>query len=67
MSVKHFARNSGTRNGCANFMGAWKKKVLSAGKTMRIKSLVLGGGIWGFWGEGGSADFILMGVRILLN
>ena len=24
-------RNSGARNGCANFMGAWKKCVLSAG------------------------------------
>ena len=26
-------RNSGAGNGCANFMGAWKKCVLSAGKS----------------------------------
>ena len=33
MSIKLFARNSGARNGCANFMGAWKRCVLSARKT----------------------------------
>ena len=32
MSVKMFARNSGARNGCASFMGAWGFLVLSAGK-----------------------------------
>ena len=37
-------RNSGAGNGCANFMDAWKKCVLSAGKPMSIKFLVLGGG-----------------------
>ena len=26
------ARNSGARNGCASFMGAWHFRVLSAGK-----------------------------------
>ena len=54
MSVKFFARNSGAGNGCANFMGALKNCVLSAGKTtMPIKFLVLGeGGGWGFFGGG---------------
>ena len=46
-------RNSGAGNGCANFMDAWKKCVRSAGKTMSIKFLVLGGGaILGFGGGG---------------
>ena len=34
-------------------------------KTMSIKFLVLGGG-FGFWGGGGSADFIFMGAQIFL-
>ena len=35
---------------------------------MSIKFLVLrGGGYFGFWGAGGSADFIFMGGRIFLN
>ena len=55
MSVKLFVRNSGAGNGCANFLGAWKECVLSAGKkTMSIKFLLLGEGGFG----GGSADFI---------
>ena len=34
---------------------------------MSIKFPVLGGGgILGFWGGGGSADFIFMGARIFL-
>ena len=34
---------------------------------MSIKFLVLGaGGYFGFWGGGGSADFIFMGARIFL-
>ena len=42
--------------------------VRSAGKTMSIKFLVLGGGgILGFGGGGGSADFIFMGARIFLR
>ena len=60
-----FVRNSGAGNGCANFMGTWKNCVLSVGKAMSIKFLVLGGGILGF--RGGSADFIFMGARIFLN
>ena len=59
-------RNSGAGNGCADFMDAWKKCVRSAGKTMSIKFLVLGGGYFGF-GGGGSADFIFMGARIFLT
>ena len=65
---KIFVRNSGAGNGCANFMDAWKKSVRSAGKTISIKFLVLGGGVfWVFFGGGGeSADFIFMGARIFL-
>ena len=56
-------RNSGAGNGCANFMDTWKKCVLSAGKTMSVKFLLLGGGGLG----GGGADFIFMGARIFLT
>ena len=40
--ARHFsARNSGARNGCANFAGAWFFFVHSAGKSpMPIKFLV---------------------------
>ena len=48
------------------FYGRPEKCVLSAGKTMSIKFLVLGGGDLGFFG-GGSASFIFMGARIFLN
>ena len=34
---------------------------------MSIKFLVLGGGYFGVWGGGGSADFIFMGARIFLK
>ena len=44
-------RNSGAGNGCANFMDTWKKCILSAGKTMSVKFLLLGGG--GLGGGGG--------------
>ena len=48
-------------------MDTWKKCVLSAGKAMSIKFLVLGGGgILGL-GGGGSADFIFMGTGIFLK
>ena len=57
---KIHVRNSGAGNGCTNFMDAWKKCGLSAGKPMSIKFRVLGG----FWGGGkcrfyfyGRADF----------
>ena len=60
-------RNSGAGNACANFMGAWKKCVLSAGKPpMSTKFLVLGGGVLWVWVLGGSADFISMGAGIFL-
>ena len=63
---KIFVSNSGAGNGCADFMDAWKKCVLSAGKPMSIKFLVLGGGgnLGFLWG--GSADIIFMGARIFL-
>ena len=35
-------------------------------KTMSIKFLVLGGGVFCVLGGGGSADFIFMGARIFL-
>ena len=44
------ARNSGAGNGCANFTGAWKNCVLSAGNPMPIEFLVLGGMGLGFEG-----------------
>ena len=59
-------RNSGAGNGCVNFMDAWKKSVLSAGKTHVHKIPAFrGGGYLGFLG-GGSANFIFMGARIFL-
>ena len=69
VSVKYFARNSGAGNGCTDFMGAWKKLPSFCSKTsMPIKFLVFGvGGILGFGGGGGSADFIFMGARIFLT
>ena len=53
-------RNSGAGNGCANFMDAWKKCVLSAGKPMSIKFRVLGGG---FWGGGGEVPILFLWAR----
>ena len=57
VSAKFVVRNSGAGNGCANFMDTWKKCVRSAGKTMSIKFLVLGGG--GILGLGGGGVPIL--------
>ena len=58
---KIFVRNFGAGNGCANFMGTWKNCVLSAGKPMSIKFLVLaaGGGGLGFFGGGGVSILFL--------
>ena len=68
---KILVRNSGARNGCANFMNTWKNAFFLQEKPMSIKLLVLGGGVfWAFWGGGyfglfgGGADFIFMGARI---
>ena len=54
-------RNSGAGNGCANFMDAWKKCVLSAGKT-RVHKIprFRGGGYFGF-GGGGECRFYFYG------
>ena len=50
------------------FYGRLEKCVLSAGKTHAHKiPHFRGGGIWGFLGGEGSADFIFMGARIFLN
>ena len=46
------------------FYGRLEKCVLSAGKTPVYKIPRLGGGVFGFGGGGGSADFIFMGARI---
>ena len=51
-------RNSGAGNGCTNFMDAWRKCVLSAGKPMSIKFRVLEGG---FGGGGGKCRFYFYG------
>ena len=64
--------NSGAGNGCANFMDTWKNCLLSAGKLMSIKFLVLGGGILGlgffFWGGGESlCRFYFYGREDFLN
>ena len=68
VSVKFSARNSGAGNGCANFMGAWKNAFFLQEKAMSIKFLVLGGGgVFGFLGGGGGADYIFLGARIFLN
>ena len=48
-------------------MDAWKNALFLQKKSMSIEFLVLGGGgILGFGGGGGSADFIFMGARIFL-
>ena len=67
VSVKFFARNSGAGNGCADFMGAWKKFFFFLqGNLHAHKFLVSGGaGILIFFWGGGSADFSFMGARIL--
>ena len=56
-------RNSGAGNGCANFMGTWKNCVLSAGKPMSIKFLVLGGGVFWVWGGGGEVPILFLWAR----
>ena len=62
-------RNSGAGNGCANFMGAWKKASVLQEKTYvhKIPRFRGGGGILGLGGGGGSADFIFMGAAIFLT
>ena len=68
MSVNFFVRDSGVGNGCANFMGAWKKCVRSAGKTHAHTIPHFWGGSFGFLGgRGESADFIFMGARTFLK
>ena len=50
------------------FCGRLEKCVLSAGKTHVHKiPRFRGGGYFGFFGGGESADFIFMGARIFLT
>ena len=64
VSVKNVARDSGAGNGCADFMGAW---TFCRKTPMPITFLVLGGGgIWGLFGGGRSADIIFMDAGIFL-
>ena len=48
-------------------MDTWKNAFFLQEKPMSIKFLVLGGGYFGFWGGGGSADFIFLGAGIFLK
>ena len=62
VSVKFVSAILGAGNGSPNFMDTWKKCVLSAGKPVSIKVLVLGGGgILGFGGGGGKCRFYFYG------
>ena len=58
VSVKLFVRNSGSGNGCANFMGAWKNAFFLQKKTHvhEIPSF-----------RGVNADLIFMGAGIFLK
>ena len=68
VSVKFLSAILGAGNGCANFMDTWKNALFLQEKPMSIKFLVLGGGgVFGFFLGGGSADFIFMGARIFLS
>ena len=58
---KIFVCNSGAGNGCANFMDTWKNCVLSAGKPMSIKFLVLGVGVFRVLGGGVKCRFYFYG------
>ena len=61
---KMFVRNSGAGHDRANFMGMWKNCVLSAGKPMPIKFLVLGGGgYFGFFLGGGGVPILFLWAR----
>ena len=53
-----FARDSGAGNGCASFIGAWKKCVLPAGKPHAHEIFRFRGGYFGFLGGWGSTDII---------
>ena len=48
-------------------MDTWKNAFFLQEKPMSIKFLLLGGGYFGVWRGGGSADFIFMGGGIFLN
>ena len=49
------------RNGCVNFMDAWKNAFCLQEKPMSTKFLALGGGILGFWRGGGECRFYFYG------
>ena len=67
MSVKILSAILGTEMG-ASILWTPGKCVLSAGKTLVHKiPRFRGGGYFGFFWGGGSADFIFMGARIFLT
>ena len=63
VSVKKFVRNSGARNGCANFMDAWKNAFFLQEKPMSIKFRVLGGYLGFFLGGGKKCRFYFYGCE----
>ena len=60
---KIFVRNSGAGNGCANFMDTWKNASVLQEKTMSIKFLVLGGGVFWVLGGGGEVPILFLWAR----
>ena len=66
VSVTFLSAILGQEMGASTLWTPGKCALSARKKPMSIKFLVLGGGI-GFWGGGGSADFIFMGARIFLK
>ena len=64
VSVKFLSATLGPEMGASILWTPGKKRSFCRKKPMSIEFLVLGGGILGLGGGGGSADFIFMGARI---
>ena len=67
MSVKFLSAILGPEMGASILWTPGKMRSFCRKKTMSIKFRVLGGGLFGFFWGGGSADFIFMGARIFLT
>ena len=61
VSVKFVSAILGPETAAPIFMDAWKKCVLSTGKPMSVKFLVLGGG--GYFGLGGEVPILFLWAR----